>query len=78
MRSLIFPSKFMLDFSSDPSLIVMGHYPLANSLAELVESRVAMRQRSSWKCAQAFDQPTALIPCWAYVSWHFVPGLISW
>lgn len=78
MRSLIFPSKLMLDLSPDPTLAVMGHYPLASSVAELEESRVAMSQRSSQECAQAFDQPAALFPCWACVSWHLVPVLISW
>lgn len=78
MRSLIFLSKLMLVLSPDLPLIVTGHYPLANSLAKLVESRVALRQRSSWECAQAFEQPTALIACWACESWHLVPVLISW
>lgn len=78
MRSLIFPSKLMLDLSLDHLLIVSSHYPLANSLAGLVENRVATRQRSSWECAQAFEQAAALTPCWAYVSWHLVPVLIFW
>lgn len=37
MRYLVFPSKFIVDLSPDPHLTVMGHYPLAKSLAELVE-----------------------------------------
>lgn len=78
MKYLIFLSMFIVDLSPDPPLTVMGHYPLAKSLAELVESRVAMSQRSSQERAQAFEQPTALIPCWACVSWHPVPVLISW
>lgn len=78
MRSSIFHSKFMLDLSPDPPLTVMCCYPLAKSLAELVESRMAMSQRSSQACAQTFEQSTALIPWWVCVSWHPVPVLISW
>lgn len=78
MRSLIFPSEFMLNLSPDPTVAVMGHYPVASSLAELEESRVASSQGSSQECAHAFVQRSALIPCWACVSWPLVPVLILW
>lgn len=67
----------MLHLSPDTAVNMMGHYPVARYLAELEENIAASSQRSSQECVQAFLQPTALILCWACVSWHLVPVLIS-